>query len=144
MEYGRSLKRVLAKPVEKNPMETQMQDMINELFNARTSFHKIHLKITGPGSDAAHRALGGFYDEIVGLADDLAEQYQGATEKLLDLPDMPVVPVNSKEEALNLLRELYNCANETQASCGHSEIINTLDEVKSLINKTKYKLLFLQ
>lgn len=145
MEYGRSLKRVLAKPATTvDPMETQMQEMINELFNARTSFHKIHLKITGPGSDAAHRALGAFYDEVVGLADSLAEQYQGATEKLLDLPEMPVAIVNSKEEALDLLRELYSCANKTQAACGHSEIVNTIDEVKSLINSTKYKLLFLQ
>jgi len=35
-------------------------------------------------------------------------------------------------------------ADMVHEACGHSEIQNTIDEIKSLINSTKYKLLFLK
>lgn len=107
------------------------------------SFHNLHLKITGPGSDAAHRALGGFYEEMPGLVDKIAEQYQGAREKLLDIPAAGPYKCSSVQEALIHVRELYNEVTELQKIMPFSEVINQLDEIKSLISSTKYKLLFL-
>ena len=59
-----------------------METLIAHLFLARELAHRAHLKATGPGSDAAHRALRDFYDEIVEKADAIAEAY-GKTKGIL-------------------------------------------------------------
>lgn len=109
-----------------------------------TSIHQLHLRISGPGSFAAHKALGEFYEGMPGLIDEVAEQYQGAREKLLDYPVVPAVKCGSVQEALGHMKELYNEINELQKIMPFSEIVNQLDEMKSLIASVKYKLMFLQ
>jgi hypothetical protein len=42
------------------------------------------------------------------------------------------------------MRELYTMIGDLQAVMPYTEIVNDLDLVKSLINSTKYKLLYLQ
>jgi DNA-binding ferritin-like protein len=121
-----------------------MGSLISEFLEAVTSVHKAHLKITGPGSYAAHTAMGGFYDSIGDLADNIAESYQGATETLLDIPAGKQASFTSAAECVNFLNGLYEKVNAMQKVCSHSEIINDLDNVKSLINSTKYKLIFLK
>jgi len=107
------------------------------------SMHQLHLKITGPGSYAAHKALNEFYDGMPGLVDAVAEQYQGAREKLLDLPAVPAYKCGSVQEAISHMKELYTEVVELQKIMPFSEVTNQLDEVKSLISSTKYKLMFL-
>jgi len=119
-------------------------DMLSHAQGLVTSIHQLHLKITGPGSYAAHQALGGFYDGMPGLVDAVAEQYQGAREKILDIPAPAPYKCGSVPEALAHLKELYNEINELQKMMPFSEIVNQLDEMKSLIASTKYKLMFLQ
>jgi DNA-binding ferritin-like protein len=107
------------------------------------SIHQLHLKITGPGSHAAHEALGDFYEGMPGLVDKVAEQYQGAREKLLEYPTVAAVKCSSVQEALTHMKELYNEIVELQRIMPFSEVVNQLDEIKSLIASTKYKLMFL-
>jgi DNA-binding ferritin-like protein len=107
------------------------------------SMHQLHLKITGPGSLSVHKALGEFYEGLPGLIDSVAEQYQGAREKLLDFPVVPAYKCSSVQEALTHMKELYTQVTELQKIMPFSEVTNQLDEVKSLIASTKYKLLFL-
>lgn len=52
-------------------------NFIAVLFLARDIAHLEHLRTTGPGSDARHRALAEFYEEIISLADELTESFQG-------------------------------------------------------------------
>jgi DNA-binding ferritin-like protein len=108
-----------------------------------TSMHQLHLKITGPGSYSAHKALNEFYDGMPGLVDAVAEQYQGAREKLLDLPSVPAYKCSSVQEAISHMKELYTEVVDLQKIMPFSEVTNQLDEVKSLISATKYKLMFL-
>jgi len=117
---------------------------VQDLLNSVTSIHKIHLKVTGLGSFAAHSALNTFYDEIGDHADSIAEQFQGAEEKLLEMPNTAPAELNSVEETIDYLRKLKDKAAVLQSIMPHSEIVNQLDEVKSLIDSTKYKLLFLK
>lgn len=107
------------------------------------SMHQLHLKITGPGSFAAHKALNEFYDGMPGLVDAVAEQYQGAREKLLEFPTVTPYKCGSVQEAIAHIKELYTEVNELQKLMPFSEVVNQLDEVKSLIASTKYKLMFL-
>jgi hypothetical protein len=115
-----------------------------EMMNAAISFHRLHLKITGDGSYAAHKALGDFYDGLHGHADTLIEGYQGVCEKLLTYKDMPIRTLDSVSDAVNYLRDMYNMVNKLQGMMPYSEIVNNLDVVKDSINSTKYKLLFLK
>lgn len=116
-------------------------NLVAELLHGATKTHFTHLKTT---SFAAHCALGEFYEAIPGLADGIAEQYQGLTEELLTYPDVSVEPINTPEEAVSYLRGLYNMVQKVQDECMYSEIINELDVIKSQINMTKYKLIFLK
>lgn len=115
-----------------------------ELMNAAASFHKLHLKVKGAGAYAAHKALNELYDALPGHADTLIEGYQGAAEKLLDYKEVAPRTLNSVEDALGYLRDMYQMVNSLQAKMPYSEIVNSLDTLKDTINSAKYKLLFLK
>ncbi len=115
-----------------------------ELMNARNSFHKLHLKITGEGSYAAHVALNDFYDQLPGFADTLIEGYQGAAEKILVCKDVATRTLDTVADGVSYLRDIYGMVNKVQGMLPYSEIVNNLDLVKDAINSTKYKLLFLK
>jgi DNA-binding ferritin-like protein len=125
-------------------LEGQTSMLVGELMNAATSFHKLHLKVTGLGSFASHKALNELYDALPGHADALAEGFQGAAEKLLNYEDSAPRILNSVEEALSYMRELCQQVNSLQAVMPYSEIVNDLDMIKSTMNSIKYKLLFLK
>ena len=132
----------VVKPTGGN-VTTMTSEFANELMNARTAFHKLHLKITGDGSYSGHKALNELYDALPGHADDLVEQYQGAEEALLTIPDSCPKTLNTKAEGIQYLRDLKTMVANLQGVMPHSEIVNDLDMVKSTLNSIKYKLLFL-
>lgn len=105
--------------------------------------HKVHLKITGPGSFAAHVAINEYYDALPGLIDKVTEQYQGAREKLLDIPEITYQTTATKENLISDLKEIYEETTKLQAIMPFTEVVNQLDEIKSLVATTKYKLIFL-
>ena len=117
---------------------------VSELMNAATSFHKLHLKVTGMGSYAGHKALNELYDALPGHADDLAEGYQGAAERILEYTESSPRVLPSVSEGLSYIRDLITMVNGLQAKMPYSELVNDLDTVKSTLNSTKYKLLFLK
>ena len=121
---------------------TQTAALVQDMLNAVTSLHRLHLKVTGIGSFAAHKGID--YDAFSGHADDLVEEYQGAEEKLLDLPNTAPAELNSVEEGLEFLRKIKDKITALQSVMPHSEIVNGLDNAKSTINGIKYKLLFLK
>ena len=120
----------------------QTAALAQDMLNAVTSLHRLHLKVTGLGSFAAHKGLD--YDAFSEHADDLVEEYQGAEEKLLDLPNTAPAELNSVEEGLEFLRKMKDKITALQSVMPHSEIVNGLDNAKSTINGIKYKLLFLK
>jgi DNA-binding ferritin-like protein len=125
-------------------LDTMTAACATEMMNAATSFHRLHLKVTGEGSYSAHKALCKFYEGLHDKADTLIEGYQGVTEKLLSYTDMPIRTLDTVADAVGYLRDMYNMVNKLQAMMPYSEIVNNLDLVKDAINSTKYKLLFLK
>jgi hypothetical protein len=117
---------------------------VSELMNAGTSFHKLHLKVTGVGSFSAHKALNDLYDALVDHADNLAEGYQGAAETLLKYNEIPNKILNTVEDGLDYIRMLIDMVTGLQSKMPYSEIVNELDTVKSTLNSAKYKLKFLK
>jgi hypothetical protein len=120
----------------------QTAALAQDMLNAVTSLHRLHLKVTGLGSYAAHKALD--YEAFGEHADDLVEEYQGAEEKLLDLPNTAPSELTSVEEGLEFLRKMKDKITTLQSVMPHSEIVNLLDNAKSTINEIKYKLIFLK
>ena len=131
-----------AKPT--SSIDTMTAACVSELMNAATSFHKLHLKVTGTGSYAAHKALNDLYDALPGHADDLAEGFQGATEKLLAYSDVAPRMLKSVDDGLEYIREIIDMVSGLQAKMPYSELVNDLDTIKSTLNSAKYKLLFLK
>lgn len=125
-------------------VETMTAACVTELMNAATSFHKLHLKVQGIGSYAAHKALNELYDAMPDHADDLAEGFQGASEKILIYKDVAPRVLDTVTEALSYIREMYSMVTSLQDKMPYSEIVNELDNVKSTLNSIKYKLLFLK
>ncbi len=117
---------------------------VTELMNAATSFHKLHLKVSGTGSYAAHKALNELYDAMPGHADDLAEGYQGASSKLLTYTDVAPRKLDTVADAISYLNDITAMVNSLQAKMPYSEIVNDLDTIKSTINSGRYKLTFLK
>ena len=145
---------VNSKPIEAKPTEDKgvggssldhmVSSCVSELMNAATSFHKLHLKVTGEGSYAAHKALNELYDALPGHADVLAEGYQGAAEKLLAYNSLSCRTLDDVSDALNYIRDMCGMICKLQAMLPYSEIVNNLDLVKDSMNSAKYKLLFLK
>ena len=114
------------------------------LFLARDLAHIEHLRVRGPGSYAAHQALGDFYNGIVDLADSLVETYQGRTdnqvrvERLGDTKPKNIIP--ALEAQLKWLE-----ANRYEAiPKDDSPLQNIVDEIAALYLRTIYKLKNLQ
>lgn len=127
-----------------NDVDKAVSNVVVEMIELSICTHKLHLSITGAGSYAAHKTLGDFYTGIRDFADSLVEQYQGASEKILEIPMIEEkYSLKSVKDAVSYLREMSANVNELQRVIPYSEIVNLLDEVKSLVNTTKYKLLFL-
>jgi DNA-binding ferritin-like protein len=124
--------------------DTMTAACASELMNAASSFHKLHLKVKGAGSYAAHKALNDLYDALPGHADTLVEGYQGATEKILDYKESAPRVLNTVEDGISYLRDMYQMVNALQAKMPYSEIVNSLDTLKDTINSAKYKLIFLK
>ena len=125
-------------------LDNMVSACATELMNARISIHKLHLKVTGEGSYAAHKALNKFYDALPDHADTLIEGYQGAAEKILSYTEVPPRTLDTVADGVSYLRDIYAMVNKLQGMLPYSEIVNNLDLVKDSINSTKYKLLFLK
>lgn len=123
-------------------LASQTATLVQDMLNAVTSLHRLHLKVTGLGSFAAHKGLD--YDAFGDHADNLAEEFQGAEETLLDYPNTAPAELNSVEEGLDHLKKMKDKISALQNNMPHSEIVNLLDNAKSTINGIKYKLLFLK
>lgn len=121
-----------------NKPSNAVGDFIGMLFYSRNAAHLMHLKTT---SFAAHKALNDYYDGIVGIADSLAESYQGAYGLInITIPactcgdDDPVSYFTELKSYLDTKRSLFK----------QSYHQNIIDEALELVTSTIYKLKFLK
>jgi DNA-binding ferritin-like protein len=114
---------------------------IGVLFLSRTVAHQMHLATE---SFSQHKALNEFYDEIVDMADGIAEQWQGEYEELLKIPTLAAKdttdPLKYMKEALKWIESnRYKAFDKDDTS-----IQNDVDNVVKLFRSTIYKLRFLK
>lgn len=121
-----------------------MEELIATLFLSREFAHRRHLAVTGPGSFAAHSALGSFYDDIVDRADAIAEAYQGMYGLMEEIPYL-AGPTGKKSIAATatLLETHMNKVEDLRyRACNKSDtaIQNLIDEAISTYLSVIYKL----
>ena len=121
-------------------MTEKPADFIGYLFLARDVAHSVHLNTR---SFSKHMALNTFYDEIVGLADSLAEVYQGEYGLMGPITLQSAKKTGNIIEFLeNQLKELRECRYEAFDK-SDTPLQNIIDEIESLYRSTLYKLKFL-
>lgn len=115
-------------------------ELILRCFHVRTNAHVIHL---GVRSYAKHVALNEFYDEIVDLADSVAEGYQGE-HGLIDFTTK--VRFAMQTDPIKLITEFKEWVEQNRYEAVEAEdtfIQNIVDEIVQLSSRTLYKLRFL-
>jgi hypothetical protein len=115
-------------------------DFVGILFLARDVTHSVHLNTR---SYSKHKALQRFYENIIELADNFAEAYQGRHGL------MGPISLQSAKKTTNVIEFLENQLEEIETDrykiCDKDEtaIQNLIDEVVALYLATLYKLRFL-
>ena len=113
--------------------------LISTLIASRTQAHIFHWQVEGIGSDAAHRALGVYYDEIVDLFDGLVESFQGR----YGIQRGFTSPASFKEDGqfITYFEALSKYVETIRTKIPQDSYIqNEVDTVVKLIETTKYKL----
>ena len=115
-------------------------DFIGTLFLARDVAHSVHLNTR---SYAKHKALKGFYEGVVDLADTLAEAYQGRHGLIGPISLMSAKKTNNILEFLegqlaDIEEMRYRVVDKSDTA-----LQNIMDEIVALYLSTIYKLKFL-
>lgn len=92
-------------------------------------------------SFSEHKALEGFYEEIVGLNDGLSESTAGIYGRLKGYEVYDLADWTSTEDTIAYYRNCYNWLQEERKTAPQdSWIQNQLDEFAELLGSTLYKL----
>lgn len=127
--------KTLSERIKPSATKTNIPQLVAELLESVTIIHKMHL-LAKSRSYAEHVALGEFYEEIGDFADSIYEQFAGQTSTV-DIPEATIKEMTP----INYLEKLVIFVEYTRKSSEEfSHLQNQMDEVKSLIYGTLYKL----
>ena len=113
--------------------------LVATMFVAREYAHRAHLRVTGPGSFAAHSALGEFYNEIIDNADSITEAYQGRH----GIIEIPYLPLPKQEDYVAVLETLLDDIEKLRYDAVDKKdtaIQNLIDTAVETFWSTLYKL----
>ena len=134
-----------SKKEESNESEAmEVAEFIDCIMTGAVIVHKMHLRETGPGSYAAHKALNKLYDELPEHADAIAETYQGKMGVILpnvsEVDQMEYLKMNHLEYVEYLIKDVE----EDRVVFGNcSTMQNLVDELLATLYSARYKLKFL-
>ena len=115
-------------------MNDNMAMFAATMLHSATNTHFFHWSTD---SFSKHMALGTYYDEIVGLVDDLVEAYMGCYSKIIAFPSVYHQP----KEAVKYLESLKNFVDDARKDLPQeTQLQNIIDEIAQLIDSTLYKL----
>ena len=111
--------------------------LVQKMFEARQVAHNLHLKTK---SYSEHKALGDFYEDLLGRIDEFVETYQGQHGMLGDFE----INVKSVSDAVAYLEDCAKLFSVGRDSLKDSHLKNIMDEVIAGTYRTIYKLKFLK
>jgi len=109
--------------------------VIGQLFQSRDIIHIAHLQTT---SYSEHKALDGYYTDIIGLTDDIIESYFGTIGKRLNFKIPASEYMNAKTHLIYM--KDYMMKHRGVFGMENTHLQNSIDEVLSLITSTLYQL----
>ena len=110
---------------------------LSTLLHSGTNAHIMHWTTT---SYAQHKTLGHFYENIIDLADQLAETYFGCYGQIKSFPDSYHL---SKGTPLSYLQSLQKFVKDARNDLPEeSQIVQLVDNIAEEIDKTIYMLKF--
>lgn len=112
-------------------------EFVGMLFLAREITHRIHLKTL---SFAEHKTLNEFYEAIIPLADDFAQQYQGRYAIRLDIPYVTNKYKGTVSEVLRQEMEWIEANRQQIVPRTETALQNKIDEIVGLYQNTLYQL----
>jgi hypothetical protein len=113
---------------------------ISTLFGSRDQAHIFHLQSQ---SYAAHKALQGYYEDIVELIDSYVETYQGRYGILKGYT--ATTQIFEDDSTVKYFTGLQTFVDEIRTQLPQdSELNNIVDEISGLVGSTIYKLKFLK
>ena len=112
--------------------KTNIPQLVSELLESVTIIHKFHLKSK---SYAEHKALQKYYEGIGDLADTLFETSAWQNNSI----EIPAPNINDVTP-VNYLIKLATFVEQVRLATTYSDLQNQMDEVKTLIFSTLYKL----
>lgn len=107
------------------------------LFLGREIAHREHLRTK---SFSQHMALNTFYDEVIGIADSIAEAYQGRHGIIESIPMLNNEAVGPIDVVLGKQLEAIEKLRYTAVDREDTAIQNLIDEAVALYLSTLYKL----
>lgn len=126
-------------PVKKPEAVSKISSVFAKLFEARDFAHYAHLRTQ---SYAEHKALGSFYEDVIGLADKFYETYAGQYGQIkFDSGS------SAKEgDVIKYFESLAKTMTDAHSMLDEKDthLHNILDEITGLIYQTTYKLKFLK
>ena len=109
--------------------------VIGQLFQSRDIIHIAHLQTT---SFSEHKALDGYYTDIIDLIDDIIESYFGIIGKRLNFKIPASEYMNAKTHLIYM--KDYMMKHRGVFGMENTHLQNSIDEVLSLITSTLYQL----
>jgi hypothetical protein len=118
--------------VKPSTSRNTIPQLIAELLESVTVIHKFHLKSK---SYSEHKALQKYYETVGDLADTLFETSAWENNSI-DIPE----PTINDSTPVNYLIKLATFVEQVRLTTTYSDLQNQIDEVKTLIFSTLYKL----
>jgi hypothetical protein len=109
--------------------------VIGQLFQSRDIIHIAHLQTT---SFSEHKALDGYYTDIIDLIDDIIESYFGTIGKRLNFKIPASEYMNAKTHLIYM--KDYMMKHRGVFGMENTHLQNSIDEVITLITSTLYQL----
>lgn len=110
--------------------------LVSKFFEARDFVHRVHL-LAKNKSYAEHKALGSFYEDLIGLVDNLYETHAGQYGPAKF--DFNKIPDGDATEYLESLGKVC-VAGHSSIDKKDTHLHNILDEITALVYHTLYKL----
>lgn len=106
--------------------------------------HREHWRVTGPGSDARHRALEEFYSDLTDLVDEFVETYSGDYDVMLDVP---LAENEFGEDIVKVLEQIKAWINSHRDELDEPDdrpLQALIDDIVNRFSRTLFKLKRLQ
>jgi hypothetical protein len=117
-----------------------ISELVNKFFESRQVAHNAHLATK---SFSQHKALQGYYEDILDLTDEFVETYQGQYGILSGYENIKTNKVNDIIAYLEDCSKIFLAGHEA-LNKKDTHLHNILDEICGLIFRTLYKLKFLK